>query len=62
MPPEDVGAMVGVLRELAGDREALADMGRRGRRFVLADFDRRALAGRYARVLEDVVAGRRGRG
>lgn len=49
--PEDPDALVRAVRELAGRREELAEMGRRGRRFVEQHYDRRALAGRYLEIL-----------
>jgi glycosyltransferase involved in cell wall biosynthesis len=58
--PENPEALAAALRELAGDRRRLAEMGRRGRSFVLAHYQRSALAERYARLLAQVVAGRAG--
>jgi glycosyltransferase involved in cell wall biosynthesis len=45
--PEDGGALADAIRALAGDPEACAEMGRRGRAWVVANSSREALAGRY---------------
>lgn len=50
--PEDVGAMVAGLQQLAGDPQRRLEMGRAGRRFVCEHFDRRRLAARYLEILE----------
>jgi colanic acid biosynthesis glycosyl transferase WcaI len=54
VPPGDVPALVDAIRRLAGRPEQLAEMGRTGRRYVLAHCDRRALAGLYLGVLSEV--------
>lgn len=59
VPPEDVPAMVAAIRRLASDRAALRAMGKRGREHVIAHYDRRVLAERYAKLLHEVVARRR---
>ncbi|MFN2607545.1 MAG: glycosyltransferase family 4 protein [Acidimicrobiales bacterium] len=56
--PEDSAALADAVRALAGDPERRAEMGRQGRDFVAAHYDRRALADRYRAILGD-VAGRR---
>ena len=58
VPPEDVDAMTDALRMLRADRSRLATMGRDGRAHILANYDRRALAQRYADLLRNVCAGR----
>jgi glycosyltransferase involved in cell wall biosynthesis len=55
VPSGDVPALIRAIRELAGRRAELDEMGRRGRQFVLEQFDRRILATRYLNVLESVV-------
>ncbi len=55
VPSGDVPALVNTIRRLAGRRAELEEMGRRGRRFVLEQFDRRALARRYLDILESVI-------
>ena len=60
VPPEDVEAMVAAIRRAAADRARLVAMGRRGREYVLAHYDRRALAGRYLELLTEVCAEARG--
>lgn len=54
--PEDPGAIAAAIRGLADDREACAEMGRRGRAWVLANATRRALSERYLRILEEMAA------
>ena len=55
VPSGDMPAMVHAIRELAGRRAELDEMGRRGRQFVLTHYDRRVLAERYLHLLEAVV-------
>jgi colanic acid biosynthesis glycosyl transferase WcaI len=55
VPSGDVPALVRAIRELAGRRTELKEMGRRGRRYVLEHFDRRVLAKRYLDILESVA-------
>jgi len=50
-------AMAGAIRRLAADRNALAEMGRKGRQYVLQHFNRQCLAQEYLNVLERVVHG-----
>jgi glycosyltransferase involved in cell wall biosynthesis len=54
--PGDAAALAEAVRRLAGAPERLAEMGRRGRAFVLAHYDRAALAGRYLDLLAGVAA------
>jgi glycosyltransferase involved in cell wall biosynthesis len=49
--PEDPEALVRAVRELAQRREELTEMGRRGRRFVEAHYDRTQLAKQYLEIL-----------
>jgi glycosyltransferase involved in cell wall biosynthesis len=56
VPPEDVGAMVDAIRRLTQDPDRAAEMGRRGRAFVMREFDRNVLAADYLTILEGVVA------
>jgi len=57
--PEDPEAIAAAIRGLADDPEGCAAMGRRGRAWVLANATRRALADKYLRILEGLVAGAR---
>lgn len=55
--PEDAGALAGAVRDLAGDPERRASMGRNGRAYVAEHFDRRKLAARYRDLLLQVTGG-----
>jgi glycosyltransferase involved in cell wall biosynthesis len=55
LPPND-HTIAAAIRRLADDREDCADMGRRGRAWVLANATRRALSERYLRILEEMAA------
>jgi glycosyltransferase involved in cell wall biosynthesis len=61
VPPEDPEALVAAIQRLEKDRPGLAEMGRRGRAYVLEKFDRRELARRYLDILEGVKGIARGR-
>lgn len=54
-PPEDVAAMTDALSRLAGDRALGRELGRRGREFVIREFDRTQLAARYLEILRATV-------
>jgi glycosyltransferase involved in cell wall biosynthesis len=54
--PEDVDAMVCALERLRNDRALRERLGRAGRTFALAEYDRRALAQRYLSILTDALA------
>jgi glycosyltransferase involved in cell wall biosynthesis len=56
--PEDPSALAAAIRFLAGDPAACAEMGRRGREWVLANATRESLARRYEAILHDLVAAR----
>ena len=56
--PEDAGGLAGAIRELAADPERRADMGRRGRQYVVEHFDRCRLATTYRAILEHAVDAR----
>lgn len=60
--PGDPKALAAAIDELAADPDRRAEMGKAGRRYVEANFDRRQLATRYRDLLADVVAGGRRRG
>jgi glycosyltransferase involved in cell wall biosynthesis len=60
--PENPDAMADRIRRLKADPRACEAMGRAGRRFVELHYDRRVLAGKYERLLRDLVAGRPGQG
>jgi len=53
--PEDVEGMADGLRRLADDPEGRRAMGRRGRQYVQAHFDRKQLAHRYLGILQEVT-------
>lgn len=53
--PEDPASMADAIRELAGDPDRRAAMGRQGRAYVASHFDRRELADRYRSILLDVA-------
>lgn len=55
--PEDPEAIATAIRFLADHPEVRAEMGRNGRRWVLANARRDALAARYLHVLESLVTG-----
>src|SRR5579872_172157 len=55
VPPEDVGAVSAAIERFAANRPMGEAMGAAGRKFVVREFDREALATRYLDVLEDVV-------
>jgi glycosyltransferase involved in cell wall biosynthesis len=54
VPPEDVSATAGAIRKLAADERLRAELAGRGRPFVAAHYEHRALAARYADVLASV--------
>ena len=54
VPPEEVGAMVEAIRRAAADPGRGLEMGRRGRRYEMAHYDRGVLAGRYLEILTRV--------
>lgn len=55
VPPEDVDAMTDAIRWMVDHDRERAEMGRLGREYVLAHFDRDRLAQDYLRVLERVA-------
>lgn len=57
-PPEDVDAMTGAVLDLLSSPERRREMGRRGRAYVMREFDRKVLAERYLEVLEGITAAR----
>jgi colanic acid biosynthesis glycosyl transferase WcaI len=62
VPPEDVGAMVAAIDEARQDRAECARRAASGRRYVVANFDRDALADRYLAELESLVGHGHGHG
>jgi glycosyltransferase involved in cell wall biosynthesis len=56
VPPEQPAELAAAVRKLAADPRLRAEMGRAGREYVEAHFDRRPLADRYHRLLTSVVA------
>ncbi|MEX0884943.1 MAG: glycosyltransferase family 4 protein [Phycisphaeraceae bacterium] len=55
VPPEDVDALVDAILHARGHPAELATMGEAGRSYILAHYDRRALAGQYVQLLREVV-------
>jgi glycosyltransferase involved in cell wall biosynthesis len=62
VPPDKPEALAQAILKAYQERHALSAMGRRGREYVLAHYDRQALARRYLEVLERVLLGRNGHG
>ena len=56
--PENAASIAAAIRALADDPAGRAEMGRRGRQWVLANATRESLAKRYLAVMEALVAGR----
>ncbi len=54
VPPEDSQAIAGAIRNLADDHLRRAELGRKGRAFLIERYSRRALAGKYLDVIEAV--------
>jgi glycosyltransferase involved in cell wall biosynthesis len=55
VPSEDVEKLVEAIIKLRGQKERLAEMGKRGRQYVLAHYDRRRLAHDYIGVMEALI-------
>ncbi|MFQ5458383.1 MAG: glycosyltransferase family 4 protein, partial [Myxococcota bacterium] len=55
VPCEDAGALADAVRALASDAPAAVEMGKKGRAFVEARYDRRKLADAYADILEKII-------
>jgi glycosyltransferase involved in cell wall biosynthesis len=55
--PENAQQLAAAVLKLAGEPETLRSMGRKGRTFVVENFDRDRLAMRYAALIERVVSG-----
>ena len=59
--PEDAAAIAGAILRLEHDHALRTELGQSGRRFVLAEYDRRVLADRYLDILGDACSqGRQG--
>lgn len=58
VPSEDAGALVAAVEQLKADPALYAQLGERGNAYVRAHHDRKDLARRYWRILEEVAAGR----
>ena len=54
--PEDAAALTDAVRKLAGDPALAARLGRNGRAFVMAHFDRAKLAADYIDILDVAIA------
>lgn len=52
VPPQDGGALVEAIRQLASSPERRAALGESGRRYVHQEYDREVWACKYARILE----------
>jgi glycosyltransferase involved in cell wall biosynthesis len=61
VPPGDAAGLAAAVRRLASDPAAACEMGRRGRRAVLARFDRREHAALLEALFTEVLEARRGR-
>lgn len=59
IPPEDPDAMAAAIAEFAADPALATRFGVAGAGFVCTHYDRRVLAGRFVRVIEDCQNGRR---
>ena len=55
IPAGDAEALADAIRWLAENRKEGRQMGRRGRQFVEAHFDRPIIAGKLARLMETLV-------
>lgn len=55
VPPSDANAFADALEKAADDREALREMGRRGKELAMREFDRKILADRWVDWLEGVA-------
>lgn len=53
--PESADQLAGAVLSLAADREAAGAMGKRGREYVVAHFDRERLARRFQSLLEELA-------
>lgn len=53
--PENASALAAAIRGLADNPEACAEMGRRGRQWMLAHANRESLAKRYLEIMEEMV-------
>jgi glycosyltransferase involved in cell wall biosynthesis len=61
VPPGDPEAMAGALRELLGDRERAAEMGRRGQERRRSEYDLDVVASRLGALYEELWAARSAR-
>lgn len=55
VPPQDATSLVSAIRRLSAPGSGLAEMGDRGRKYVLARYDRRELATRYLDLLQGII-------
>lgn len=55
VPPEDSKALARELLRLYGDRVGMTKMGEAGRRFVIEEFSRRALAAKYNEIMQEAI-------
>jgi glycosyltransferase involved in cell wall biosynthesis len=55
VPPGDPAQLMSAIEQLSADRGAREEMGRRGREYVVREFDRTSLAARYIDVLRSLL-------
>ncbi len=55
VPPENPRAIAEAVRHLAANRGRILEMGKRGRAYVLENYDRKSLARKYIGILERVI-------
>ncbi len=56
VPPEDPAAMAAAIRDVAAHRDEARRRGLAGREYALAEYDRRVLAARFVRLVDDLAA------
>jgi len=61
VPPEDVDALTGALRQLLGDPRLRAELAGRARALAVRNFDMAAMVAATVAIYDEALAGRRGR-
>ncbi len=56
VPPEDPAAMAAAIRNVAAHRDEARRRGLAGREYALAEYDRRVLAARFVRLVDELAA------